>query len=222
MKRTFLSLALLLLAMCLPAHAPAADTLSVRQRNIVAIAACTGRGDLTNLKPALARGLDDGLTVNEIKEVLVHAYAYCGFPRSLRALQTLMALLDERKARGTVDPMGREASPVTDARDKYTRGAENLSRLSGAPVDGPKAGYAQFAPVIERFLKEHLFCDLFERDVLSWPERELATVSILAAMGGVEPMLQSHSAICLHQGFTSAQLKQAMDIVNRLGAGHSE
>ncbi len=214
MKTILLSLAILLLTTFLPVHAQQADTLNTRQQNIVAIAACTGKGDLTNLKSALAHGLDDGMTVSEIKEVLVHAYAYCGFPRSLRALQTFMTVLDERKAQGITDTIGRDASSVTATRDKYTRGAENLSKLSGAPMDAPKAGYAEFAPIIEQFLKEHLFCDIFERDVLTWPERELATVSILAAMGGVEPMLQSHTAICLHQGFTPAQMKQMNVIVN--------
>ena len=53
-------------------------------------------------------------------------------------------------------------------------------------------------PIVDRYLNEHLFCDIFERDLQTWQERELATVSILTAMGeGVEPMLKSHSAICL-------------------------
>ena len=154
------------------------------------------------------------MTVNEIKEVLVHAYAYCGFPRSLRALQTFMEVLDERKAQGITDAVGREASPVADEQDKYTRGAELLEKLSGAPADAPKTGYAAFAPVIEQYLKEH---DIFERDVLTWQERELATVSILASLGkGVEPMLRSHSAICLRQGITEGQLRQMTNLVNGL------
>ena len=222
MKKTIFFLVILLLITCLPIHAQQADTLNIRQQNIVTIAACTGRGDLTNLKTALARGLDDGMTVNEIKEVLVHAYAYCGFPRSLRALQTFMDVLDERKAIGITDATGRESSPVADTRDKYIRGAENLSRLSGVPVDAPKTGYALFAPVVEQFLKEHLFCDIFERDLLTWPERELATVSILSAMGGVDPMLKSHTSICLYQGFTPAQMKQMTAIVEGLGTMNAD
>ena len=209
MRTRFLSLAICLLALCGTLRAQQADTLSIRQQNIVAIAATTARGDLENLKISLARGLDSGMTVNEIKEVLVHAYAYCGFPRSLRALQTFMEVLDSRKAQGITDTVGHDASPISDNRDKYTRGAELLEKLSGAPADAPKTGYAAFAPVIEQFLKEHLFCDIFERDVLTWQERELATVSILTAMGeGVEPMLKSHSAICLRQGITESQLRR--------------
>lgn len=215
MKTTILSLTLLMLVLCGNLRAQQADTLSIRQQRIVAIAANTAKGDLENLKTAIARGLDNGMTVNEIKEVLIHTYAYCGFPRSLRALQTFMEVLDERKAQGITDTIGRDAKPVTDTRDKYTRGAEILEQLSGAPKDAPKTGYAAFAPVIEQFLKEHLFCDIFERDVLTWQERELATVSILAAMGeGVEPMLRSHSAICLRQGITEGQLRQMTDMVN--------
>ena len=127
-------------------QAQQADTLSIRQQRIVAIAATTAQGDLENLKTSLARGLDNGMTVNEIKEVLVHAYAYCGFPRSLRALQTFMEVLDERKAQGITDAVGREASPVADEQDKYTRGAELLEKLSGAPADAPKTGYASLPP----------------------------------------------------------------------------
>lgn len=72
-------------------------------------------------------------------------------------------------------------------------------------------------PIVDRYLKDHLFCDIFERDLLTWQERELATVSILTAMGeGVEPMLKSHSAICLRQGITEGQLRQMTKIVNGL------
>ena len=217
MRTTILSLTLLLLALCGNLRAQQADTLSIRQQSIVAIAANTVTGDLENLKTALARGLDSGMTVNEVKEVLVHAYAYCGFPRSLRGLQTFMQVLDERKAQGITDTVGRDASPVSDTRDKYTRGAELLEKLSGAPKDAPKTGYAAFAPIIEQYLKEHLFCDIFERDLLTWQERELATVSILAALGeGVEPMLRSHSAICLRQGITEGQLRQMTEMVSSM------
>ena len=212
-----LSLTFSLLAFCGTLRAQEADTLSIRQQSIVAIAANTATGDLENLKIALARGLDCNMTVNEIKEVLVHAYAYCGFPRSLRGLQTFMQVLDKRKAQGVIDTVGRDVSPVSDSRDKYTRGAELLEKLSGAPKDAPKTGYATFARVIEQYLKEHLFCDIFERDLLTWQERELATVSILAALGeGVEPMLRSHSAICLRQGMTEKQLRQMTEIVNEM------
>ncbi len=58
-------------------------TLNAKQQSIVTISALTAKGDLQKLRGALNAGLDSGLTANEIKEALVHLYAYCGFPRSL-------------------------------------------------------------------------------------------------------------------------------------------
>lgn len=199
------------------------DTLTRRQQRIVEIASCTGRGDLESLRPALAAGLDDSLTVSEIRELLIHSYAYCGFPRSLRALQTFIAVLGERKAQGISDASGRNASPVTDSRSRYDRGRDILAEISGIPADAPKAAYAEFAPAIERFLKEHLFADLFERDVLTYAERELATVSVIAALGeSVEPMLRGHSAICRNLGYTQGQLDRAIAMARAFNAGSTD
>jgi alkylhydroperoxidase/carboxymuconolactone decarboxylase family protein YurZ len=50
--------------------------LNARQEKIVTIAAFTANGNLQKLKTALNEGLDAGLTINEIKEILVQMYAY--------------------------------------------------------------------------------------------------------------------------------------------------
>ena len=194
-------------------YAEANEVLTAREQAIVAVASYTGKGDLEHLKPAFAQALEAGMTINEINEVLIHAYAYCGFPRSLRAIQTFMQVVDERKADGINDPVGREASAIKDNRSRYERGRDVLAEISGTPADTPKAGYAVFAPTIERFLKEHLFADLLGRDLLTWRERELATVSILAGVGGVEPMAYGHMSICLHLGITAGQLSALLNIV---------
>lgn len=186
--------------------------LTIHQKNLINIGAITAKGDLRELKGALNTALDDGLTINQIKEALVHLYAYCGFPRSLRGLQTLMAVVDERKGKGIKDDWGATATAVNDSRSKYERGAAILTKLTGVSQDGPRTGYAAFAPEIEIFLKEHLFADIFERDVLSYTERELVTISVLASIGGVEPMLKSHLAICLNLGLTPQQLREFITV----------
>lgn len=191
------------------------NMLNKKQEKIVTISSFTAKGELDRLNPELNAGLDAGLTVNEIKEVLVHLYAYSGFPRSLRGLQTFMTVLDERKTKGINDNWGREASPITDTRDKYERGKEILAKLSGTPPPEGRAtaGYAGFSPEIETFLKEHLFADIFERDVLTYAERELVTVSVIASLGGLEPMLNSHMNLSLNVGITPAQLEQLVNII---------
>jgi len=201
----------------------AQKTLSARQRAIVELGIYTGKGDLQGVRQAIVQAFEAAMTQNEVKEVLIHAYAYCGFPRSLRAIQTLMDVVDERKAAGIDDPVGREATAMKTKGDKYRRGLATLSQLTGTPTNASKAPYAEFAPTIDRFLKEHLFADIFDRDLLTYTERELATVSILAALGGVEPMVQGHLSICLHLGLTPAQLSALLDIVeHKLGARSAE
>lgn len=202
----------------------AEQAMDSKRQHITEVAALTGKGDLDKLKIVLIDGLNDGMAVSELKEVMVHAYAYCGFPRALRRLQTLVAVLDERKAKGIEDDWGRKASPITDTRSKYERGRDILVEISGIPADAPKADYAILAPEIEVFLKEHLFADLFERDVLTYAERELTTVAVIASLGkGVEPMLKGHMGIALNVGITPDELRSVLAIVEKnIGRGEAD
>lgn len=190
------------------------QTLNTHQQSMAAIAALTATGNLEQLKPAINTGLDAGLTINEIKEALVQLYAYCGFPRSLNAVNTLMAVLEERKSQGIKDAVGKDASetPVTD---KYKSGKENLQKLTNKEETDPKTGAAAFASVIDIFLKEHLFADIFNRDVLTFRQREFVTISALAAMTGVEPQLQAHLFMGKNTGITDSQLLELTAIIEK-------
>lgn len=189
------------------------NSLNTKQQQIVTIAANTAIGNLDALKTSLNAGLDAGLTINQVKEVLVQMYAYAGFPRSLNGITTFMSVLEERKAKGINDTVGAEASVITDTRDKYTRGREVLEELT--KVDQKNiSGANAFAPAIDQYLKEHLFADIFERDVLIYLERELATISALAAMQGVDPMLQSHMGMGMNVGLSESQLRQVVSIIS--------
>jgi 4-carboxymuconolactone decarboxylase len=190
------------------------NDLDKRHQQIVAISSFTTKGDLSQLKKALHAGLDAGLTVNEIKEVLVHLYAYCGFPRSIQGLNTLMEVLETRKLQGIIDETGKKASAVTDTLSKYERGKKVLEALTGQPqITPPVAGYGAFSPETDVFLKEHLFADIFGRDILSYTDREIATISALVNLGGVEPMMKGHMGIALNLGMTEAQLLHLLAII---------
>lgn len=188
-----------------------AEPLSAKQQAIPRIAAFVAMGDLARLNASLNEGLDAGLSISESREILVQLYAYSGFPRSLNALGELMKVVEARKQRGIQDAPGREpghAVPVGDA--LLAKGTANQTQLSGAPVEGP---LFDFAPVINRFLRTHLFGDIFERDNLDWKSRELATVGALAAMPGVESQLRAHMRISLGVGLTAGQLGQVAQLL---------
>jgi 4-carboxymuconolactone decarboxylase len=230
MKATIFAL-LIISGLFLPAWAVGSEeenmekrhALSQKQQNVIPIAAFTADGDLDRLKPALNKGLDGSLTVNEIKEVLVHLYAYTGFPRSLNALSAFMGVLHERKAKGIEDTVGRESSPVPADLDKDAYGAKVRAKLAGLEKDISGAKWQLFSPVIDTFLKEHLFADLFVRDVISHQDRELATISALANMTGTGGQLAFHLGAAMNTGLSEAQMKDFISVLNtKVGKAQAE
>jgi 4-carboxymuconolactone decarboxylase len=193
------------------------QSLTLKQQAIPPIAAATALGDIPKLNLALNQGLDAGLTLSETKEVLVQMYAYTGFPRSLNALGELMKVVDARKQRGVQDAPGREPGPVPKGQQLLELGTANQTKLIGAPARGP---LYEFSPVIDEYLKSHLFGAMFARDNLDWQSRELATVGALAAMPGVESQLQSHVGFSMNVGLTAPQLRQLADVLAE--RGHAE
>lgn len=187
--------------------------LNSRQQSIIIISSYTAKGDLSQLKKALNNGLNSGLTVNEIKEILVHLYVYCGFPRSIRGLQTFMEVIEDRKNQGIKDIDGKDISPIKRNENKYERGKKILEELTKTQQPEKLSGYSAFAPIIDTFLKEHLFADIFERDIITYAERELVTISAISAIGKAEPMLRSHLNICLNVGWSPRQLQQFTTII---------
>jgi 4-carboxymuconolactone decarboxylase len=189
------------------------QSLNVQQQVIVSISALTAVGDLEHLETELNAGLDAGLTINEIKEVLVQLYAYCGFPRSLNAIGAFMKVLAERKSKGISDKQGTENTVSSNTSNKYEVGRKTLEVLTKTPQTKPAPGFGEFAPRIDGFLKEHLFADIFDSDVLSYQQRELATISALAAMEGVAPQLRAHLAMGMNTGLTESQLQQVFSLI---------
>lgn len=189
------------------------SALSSQQQSIVSIAAYTANGNLNNLNIALNEGLDAGLTVNEIKEVLIQLYAYTGFPRSLNGINTFMAVMDTRQAKGIKDTIGKEASPVPANLDRDAYGTKVRAQLAGQETIPPASGYQLFAPTIDTFLKEHLFADIFVRDVLDHQTRELATISALAALSGTTGQLQFHLGAAMNTGLTEAQMRHFVAVL---------
>ena len=187
--------------------------LSFRQEAIVPIAALAAAGDLTALKAALNKGLDAGLTINDGKEVLVQLYAYAGFPRSLNALNTLMTVVEERRAQGIKDKEGKTPSaPIPKGEALLEQGTANQTKLVGRPVKGP---LFDFAPAADEYLKTHLFGDIFARDNLSWQNRELATLAMLSALPGAEPQLKAHIGIAMNTGISATHLQQLINVLEK-------
>lgn len=187
--------------------------LDKKERSIVEISALTAIGDTKKLIPVLNQALDNGLSINEINEVLVQIYAYAGFPRSLGGIFTFMKVVEDRKAQGITDEVGKEASKLPENLNKDEYGAKVRAQLAGQKSIPDPSGYQLFSPIIDTFLKEHLFADIFIRDILDHKQRELSTISVLAALGNVTGPLKFHLQASMNTGWTKEELLEFTSII---------
>ena len=185
----------------------AEEILSQRQENIVMISVYTAVGDLENLEIAIKKGLNEGLSVNEIKEIMIQMYAYCGFPKSLNALSTLLNVTKTGNYKN-----GQAGKPLAKNSDKNSIGTKIQTELCGNPVKGE---LFEFAPAIDDYLKEHLFGDIFARGILTNQEREIATIAALKALDNVEPQLNAHVQIGQHNALSTQQTDKIQELATK-------
>lgn len=194
-----------------PTQKIAQGELTPKQLSLIPIAAFTATGNMERLTPALVKGLDAGLTVNEIKEALAHQYAYAGFPRSLNGMLAFRSLLEQRQQQGIKDVQGAAPSSLASDTNYYQLGNETLAQLNKIPLEqSAKPLFDNFSPTIDHALKAHLFGYLFSRDNLGYLERELVVVSTLAALGDVNAQLTSHLRITRNLGVDNTQMQKIM------------
>lgn len=70
--------------------------LTPRERSVATIAVTLAGYQTEQLRTHLGRGLDNGLSVQEIAELIAHATLYAGFPRGINASRTFGEVLRER------------------------------------------------------------------------------------------------------------------------------
>ena len=195
-----------------------ARTLTERQKGLAACACLMAQGDLERLEPAVRMALDNGVTINELKEAFSQLYAYTGFPRSLNALGVLNKVLENGRSseshpslledgrvvtdegKANKQPEWQEGKPWKrpaewdDAKKAYELGTKNQTQLSGKPFN------YTFCPQDDYYLKSHLFGDIFAGDQLSAADREIVTVAALSGLEGVAPQLAAHKQGAVNMG----------------------
>ena len=189
--------------------------LTERQTHIARIAILTAISttDVERLKEVLAEALDFGMSINEINEEVVHLYCYLGFAPSCRTNIVFMNLVNERQKMGITDQRGHAASPIDSSENKYVRGEKLQMLCAGMTSEQLRSGSFGFNPLLDICLKEHLFADLWGRDVIAFSDREIAVVSALAAIG--EPFVESHYGGAMNVGVTKEQILEILTLVEK-------
>lgn len=184
--------------------------LTKHQTALANIAALTAVGNIDKLKAELQTALDNGLTINEAKSAIEQLYAYCGFPRSINGLNALISVVNERKSNSQATEQGKAMSPRPNDNQITELGTQVQTQLIGQSVNG---ALFEFSPNIDRYLKNHLFGDIFADDTLTHQQRELVTVAALGSLTGVESQLKSHYHMARNTGLNDDQFKAIADIL---------
>lgn len=94
--------------------------------------------------------------------------------------------------------------------ERYQRGWEKLKEIDGDAGERVVAALQDVAPDLTRYIIEFPFGDVYSRGVLSLKEREIATVSALAALGTAQPQLKVHIHGALNVGCTRQEVVEIM------------
>ena len=170
------------------------QTMTERQKGLAACACLMAQGDMNRLETAVRMALDNGVTVNELKEAFSQLYAYTGFPRSLNALGVLNKVLDNKQPSWQEGKPWKRPEIWDDAAKALKQGTEVQTKLSGRSFD------YNFCPQDDYYLKSHLFGDIFASDQLSAADREIVTVAALSGLEGVAPQLAAHKQGAVNMG----------------------
>lgn len=93
---------------------------------------------------------------------------------------------------------------------RYERGLERLREVDGAAGDKVIESLAGICPELGRYIIEFGFGDIYSRPGLTLPQRELATIAALTAMGTAQPQLKVHIAAALNVGLSRTEIVETM------------
>ena len=168
------------------------DILSLHDRSIVTICALVGSGVLTDaLKYHLATAKKNGVTRDEMVEIITQLGFYAGWPKAW-----------------AVFPMAKEVYG-SDAAKTFDSVGEKITQTAG------RKNLGDFAPEFARYNDDILFGEVWSRNkILSVHDRSIVTVSTLVGAGIFTDALKHHLAAAKANGVTKAEM---VEIITQLG-----
>ncbi len=176
-------------------------TLSQRQQVIVQVASLAALGMENQLRESVIKALDkENITEKEIVLIFTQLSSYIGF---LRVEQAFTAVQDR------VDKEMFILLPQDDSNIRHEVGKKEYTQLNPEGYLNILKAFKPLAPNLPETTFQ-LFGDAYSPSGLSLKDRQLATISSLAAMDTAEPQLRFHYGTALHVGLSQ---KEIMDMV---------
>ena len=165
----------------------AESKLETRTRVVLILAAAIGGNAVAEFGILLGAALDAGVTPVEAKEIVYQSVAYVGMARAFDFIQ---ATNDVLTARGV--PLPLEGQSTTERHTRYDAGLATQKAVFGRAIDQLYERSPKDQLHVQRFLSANCFGDYYTRTGIELKLRELITLSILIALGGVESQIKGH------------------------------
>jgi 4-carboxymuconolactone decarboxylase len=161
--------------------------LDTKTRVMLILASTIGSQAVSEYRLMVAAALNVGITPVEIKEILYQSVAYVGMAK---AFDFVHATNEVMTGRGIQLPL--EGQATTSPETRYDKGLAIQKAVFGEMIDHMYERSPKDQLHIQRFLSANCFGDYYTRNGLDIKVRELVTLSILIALGGVESQIKGH------------------------------
>lgn len=189
----------------------AREQISRRDRSVVVISALTAMARETELKQHVIGGLNHGLSVDEVDEIMVQLSAYIGMPFALSGSMVVDAAIAERDGTET-RTAPRAPALAKDDRERRAAGLDVLTTLLGDPNLDKAATEAAIMSQqgdMGALVMDFAFGDVWSRPQLSRRDRSLIVISALTAIN-MKHELEIHLGAALNHGLSPEEIEEVM------------
>jgi 4-carboxymuconolactone decarboxylase len=186
----------------------AQSKLDTKTRTMLILASLIASQAASEYKIMDGAALNVGVTPVHIKEILYQSVPYVGMAKAFDFLHATNEVL---AARGI--PLPLEGQSTTTPETRYEKGLTAQEAVFGKMIDHLYEQSPKDQLHIQRFLSANCFGDYYTRKGLDIKLRELVTLSILMALGGVESQIKGHIQGNVNVGNDRSVL---MDLITQL------
>lgn len=182
---------------------------SERERALIRVATLAGcRDSGPLLEEAMLDTLEGAMLAPDLEDLVIHLAAYVGMAWAIQAMLLFKRLGDEGRHLHAVAKTRCETAGLGFA-ERSAHGIRLYSSLDAARVPRQLEYYSRLSADYYRYGMS-LFGCTFERHGLNIREREIASVSALAAIGTCQTQLAFHTKVAVEQGVELALLAEVL------------
>ena len=161
--------------------------LDTKTRIMLILASIIGSQAISEFKVMVGAALNVGVAPIEIKEIVYQSVPYVGMAKAFDFVHATNEVLSSR---GIQLPLAGQST--TSPETRYDKGLEIQKAVFGETIDQMYERSPKDQLHIQRFLSANCFGDYYTRNGVDIKVREMITLSILIALGGVESQIKGH------------------------------